>query len=292
MKFHGGISHSPIPRLRIGRPGCESGMHRALSPAAGGSQRGSRPSRRACSVLLADDHPTNRLLLVRQLNTLGYAAETAEDGVIALQKWKTGRYAILITDCHMPEMDGYDLTRAIRAHRGAERRAPHPDHRLHRQCTAGRGRNLFRRGHGRLHPEAGGNAATCCRSWIAGCRLATAKFVTSGRGCCRGRAQRRPDRAGAAGGNLRRRQGAGTRNPAGLSASRTTPTRNCCTMRFAQRDAEVRAASGAPHERGGPHGGARRTRGCCASASSTAGARNNGPSCSNSSRAWTRNCSG
>src|SRR5258706_6711529 len=65
-------------------------------------------------ILLADDHPTNRLLLVRQLNTLGYAAETAENGAIALQKWKTGRYALLITDCHMPEMDGYDLTRAIR----------------------------------------------------------------------------------------------------------------------------------------------------------------------------------
>jgi CheY-like chemotaxis protein/HPt (histidine-containing phosphotransfer) domain-containing protein len=77
-------------------------------------------------ILMADDHPTNRLLLARQLNTLGYAAETAEDGVIALQKWKTGRYAILITDCHMPEMDGYDLTRAIRAIEGANggRRIP------------------------------------------------------------------------------------------------------------------------------------------------------------------------
>ena len=65
-------------------------------------------------VLLADDHPTNRLLLVRQLNALGYAAEAAEDGAIALQKWKTGRYSLVITDCHMPEMDGYDLARAIR----------------------------------------------------------------------------------------------------------------------------------------------------------------------------------
>jgi two-component system sensor histidine kinase EvgS len=77
-------------------------------------------------VLLADDHPTNRLLLARQLNTLGYAAETAENGVLALEKWKTGRYAILITDCHMPQMDGYDLTRAIRRIEAADggRRAP------------------------------------------------------------------------------------------------------------------------------------------------------------------------
>jgi CheY-like chemotaxis protein/HPt (histidine-containing phosphotransfer) domain-containing protein len=61
-----------------------------------------------------DDHPTNRALLKRQLNTLGYAVETAENGVEALRMWKSGRFAIVITDCHMPEMDGYDLARSIR----------------------------------------------------------------------------------------------------------------------------------------------------------------------------------
>ncbi|MFI4986715.1 MAG: ATP-binding protein [Alphaproteobacteria bacterium] len=77
-------------------------------------------------VLLADDHPTNRALLLRQLNILGYAAEAAENGVEALEKWQSGRFALLITDCHMPEMDGYDLARAIRkleAENGG-RRAP------------------------------------------------------------------------------------------------------------------------------------------------------------------------
>ncbi|MEO8204395.1 MAG: ATP-binding protein, partial [Betaproteobacteria bacterium] len=65
-------------------------------------------------VLLADDHPTNRSLLLRQVNMLGYAAQSAEDGVQALAMWKTGRFAMLITDCNMPEMNGYELTRAIR----------------------------------------------------------------------------------------------------------------------------------------------------------------------------------
>ena len=65
-------------------------------------------------VLMVDDHPTNRTLLKRQLNLLGYAAEVAENGLEALEKWKSGRYAIVVTDCNMPEMDGYDLTRAIR----------------------------------------------------------------------------------------------------------------------------------------------------------------------------------
>jgi CheY-like chemotaxis protein len=65
-------------------------------------------------LLLVDDHPTNRALLTRQAKTLGYASETAEDGVEALEKWKSGRFAIVITDCNMPQMNGYELARSIR----------------------------------------------------------------------------------------------------------------------------------------------------------------------------------
>lgn len=76
-------------------------------------------------VLLVDDHPTNRMLLQRQLNTLGYAAETAEDGEQALRMWKSGRFGIVITDCEMPGMDGYALAQAIRAAEGTgSRRTP------------------------------------------------------------------------------------------------------------------------------------------------------------------------
>jgi signal transduction histidine kinase/CHASE3 domain sensor protein/FixJ family two-component response regulator len=66
-------------------------------------------------VLVVDDHPTNRTLLERQARALGYASESAEDGAEALEKWKSGRFGIVITDCDMPEMDGYALARAIRA---------------------------------------------------------------------------------------------------------------------------------------------------------------------------------
>jgi CheY-like chemotaxis protein/HPt (histidine-containing phosphotransfer) domain-containing protein len=65
-------------------------------------------------VLLVDDHPTNRMVLVRQLDILGYAAEIAENGVEALKLWQSGRFALVITDCNMPEMDGYELARHIR----------------------------------------------------------------------------------------------------------------------------------------------------------------------------------
>jgi signal transduction histidine kinase/DNA-binding NarL/FixJ family response regulator len=70
-------------------------------------------------VLVVDDHPTNRRLLVRQLAWLGYAAEAAEDGAEALERFAAGRaagrhYPLVITDCQMPEMDGYELARRIR----------------------------------------------------------------------------------------------------------------------------------------------------------------------------------
>ena len=66
-------------------------------------------------VLVVDDHPVNRMVMLRQVNTLGYAAETAVHGAEALDKWSTGRFALVITDCNMPEMSGYELAREIRA---------------------------------------------------------------------------------------------------------------------------------------------------------------------------------
>lgn len=65
-------------------------------------------------VLAVDDHPINRNLLARQLKLLGLRVRTAQNGREALQIWRSGRFEILITDCHMPEMDGYELTKAIR----------------------------------------------------------------------------------------------------------------------------------------------------------------------------------
>ena len=72
-------------------------------------------------VLAVDDHPINRDLLARQIRLLGLRAETAENGKVALSLWREGRYALVITDCHMPEMDGYALAREIRRIEAEER---------------------------------------------------------------------------------------------------------------------------------------------------------------------------
>lgn len=65
-------------------------------------------------VLAVDDHPINRDLLARQIRLLGLRTETAENGKVALDMWQKGGYDLIITDCHMPEMDGYALAREVR----------------------------------------------------------------------------------------------------------------------------------------------------------------------------------
>jgi PAS domain S-box-containing protein len=71
-------------------------------------------------VLVADDHPVNREVLVRQLELLGVASDSVNDGVEALIAWSNGRYAAVLADIHMPRMDGYELARRLR-HAEAER---------------------------------------------------------------------------------------------------------------------------------------------------------------------------
>jgi PAS domain S-box-containing protein len=77
-------------------------------------------------VLVVDDHSVNRMVLVRQLNAIGYAAEVVSNGLEALERWKHERYGAIVTDCNMPEMDGYELARRIRAEeqRSGLRRIP------------------------------------------------------------------------------------------------------------------------------------------------------------------------
>ncbi|WP_339495503.1 transporter substrate-binding domain-containing protein [Pseudomonas sp. RA_105y_Pfl2_P56] len=65
-------------------------------------------------VLVVDDHPANRLLMCQQLEFLGHHFSIAENGRCGLEVWKDGRFDLVIVDCNMPLMNGYELTRAIR----------------------------------------------------------------------------------------------------------------------------------------------------------------------------------
>lgn len=69
-------------------------------------------------VLVAEDHPINRAVIAHQLERLGYEHLVVEDGQQVLDALQRERFDILLTDCHMPVMDGYELTRRIREMEG------------------------------------------------------------------------------------------------------------------------------------------------------------------------------
>ncbi len=71
-------------------------------------------------ILVAEDNPINRRVIERQLSQLGFAADLAENGREALERFQSARYALVITDIHMPEMDGFELTAEIRAFERAQ----------------------------------------------------------------------------------------------------------------------------------------------------------------------------
>ncbi|MFP3569938.1 ATP-binding protein [Paraburkholderia sp. SIMBA_030] len=65
-------------------------------------------------ILVAEDHPVNQELIRHQLALLGFACDVANDGAEALAALEQTRYGFLITDCHMPNLSGYELARRIR----------------------------------------------------------------------------------------------------------------------------------------------------------------------------------
>ncbi len=66
-------------------------------------------------ILVAEDHPTNQKVMRQQLALLGYQCDVVSNGEEALEAWRTGVYGLVLTDCHMPVMDGYEFTRRLRA---------------------------------------------------------------------------------------------------------------------------------------------------------------------------------
>ncbi len=65
-------------------------------------------------ILIAEDNPANQLLLANQLTLFGYECDQANNGKQALELFKQNAYTLVLTDCNMPVMDGYQLSLAIR----------------------------------------------------------------------------------------------------------------------------------------------------------------------------------
>lgn len=81
-------------------------------------------AQRGLHVLLVSGHPANRLLLRLQLRRLGHCVELAEDGAQALRASLKLTFDVIISDCEMPTMNGYQLARALRQHEQRQQASP------------------------------------------------------------------------------------------------------------------------------------------------------------------------
>ena len=76
------------------------------------------------NVLVVDDHPANRLLMCQQLGYLGHQFTAAQHGAAGFHAWRQARFDLVIADCNMPIMNGYELCRSIREYEQREQLPP------------------------------------------------------------------------------------------------------------------------------------------------------------------------
>ena len=77
-------------------------------------------------ILCAEDQPTNQLVLAKQLEQLGFSYQIESNGEEAFNAFIQGDFALVLTDCHMPVMDGYELTKSIRDWEREHNKTPIP----------------------------------------------------------------------------------------------------------------------------------------------------------------------
>ena len=116
------VSINPISWRGLGAA-CAAALTGLSTPAPrsrGLAEAGSAPPDRERAIasgrliLVAEDHPVNQELIRHQLTLLGFACDVVNDGVEALAALKQTSYGCLITDCHMPNLSGYELARRVR----------------------------------------------------------------------------------------------------------------------------------------------------------------------------------
>ncbi|MEO8892257.1 MAG: response regulator, partial [Coleofasciculaceae cyanobacterium] len=78
-------------------------------------------SQSSLKILLVEDHPVNQMVILNQLEMLGYQADWVGNGQEAIAKLQTQNYDIVLMDCQMPVLDGYEATQALRRQEGSSR---------------------------------------------------------------------------------------------------------------------------------------------------------------------------
>ncbi|MBH0201834.1 MAG: response regulator [Nitrospira sp.] len=113
----GGYLIKPIRRSDLMQTiGIALGRTKGTSPTSVAVTTPTPPaSTRPLRILLVEDSPDNQLLVRAYLTPTDYSLDLAEHGAIALDKFKSAHYDVILMDMHMPVMDGYAATKAIRS---------------------------------------------------------------------------------------------------------------------------------------------------------------------------------
>ncbi len=77
-------------------------------------------------ALVVEDNPVNQVVVRAMLSRIGIACEVVADGAAGLAAFRSGRFDVVLMDCEMPVLDGYETTRAIRAVERARRASRTP----------------------------------------------------------------------------------------------------------------------------------------------------------------------
>ena len=84
----------------------------------------SKPPGERAHILVAEDNPVLRQVICAMLEVLGHDPQAVDDGPAALAALTAKRYDLVLMDCQMPGLDGYEVTTGLRRHEGASRHTP------------------------------------------------------------------------------------------------------------------------------------------------------------------------